>query len=226
MQNLLTIESGLLSLPQVKSGLQLAEIKRVQRTLTNAQKSKFTNTLTLSKLVVKAHEWFLSDEGKAVFREEGVTWSNEDFAKKVFGWQKSYFYKVLKAGKLEDSLVELFNTKCDEAEAQGSDPNRSLEGLLKFAKAQQETSENSGEETSENSGKETGQTTEAEVEIRVPVLLTLSFKAQDANLGRNVSVRVDANGAITTSNTDGEIALAIDFLSAALEQARGVSGPY
>jgi hypothetical protein len=41
-----------------------------------------------------------------------------------------------------------------------------------------------------------------------------------------VSVRVDANGAITTSNTDGEIALAIDFLSAALEQARGVSGPY
>ena len=119
MSQLLSIESALLALPQVKAGLNIQEIRRVQRSLTNAQKSKFTNTISLSKLVVKAHEWFTSDEGKAVFREEGVTWSNEDFGKKVFGWQKSYFYKVLKAGKLEQSVVDMFNAKCDEAEAQG-----------------------------------------------------------------------------------------------------------
>jgi hypothetical protein len=222
MSNLLQIESALLNLPTVKAGLNITEIRRVQRTLTNAQKSKFTNTINLSKLVVKAHEWFVSDEGKAVFREEGVTWSNEEFGKKVFGWQKSYFYKVLKAGKLQDEVVDLFNTKCDEAEAEGQDPNRSLEGLLKFARAAAETTtttpaEGSGdEEETEGSGEGEGGGSEAAVEVRVPTLLTLSFKAADMHLGRNVSIRVDVNGQVTTGNTEEEIHLAIQFLATAI----------
>jgi hypothetical protein len=219
MSNLLQIESALLNLPTVKAGLNITEIRRVQRTLTNAQKSKFTNTINLSKLVVKAHEWFVSDEGKAVFREEGVTWSNEEFGKKVFGWQKSYFYKVLKAGKLQDEVVDLFNTKCDEAEAAGQDPNRSLEGLLKFARAAAEATpaEGSGdEEETEGSGEGEGGGSEAAVEVRVPTILTLSFKASDLQLGRNVSIRVDVNGQVTTGNTEEEINLALQFLSQAI----------
>ena len=218
MSNLLTIETALLNLPQVKAGLQITEIRRVQRTLTNAQKSKFNNTLTLSTLVVKAHDWFTSDEGKATFREEGVTGSNEEFGKKVFGWQKSYFYKVLKAGKLSMDVIALFTTKCDEAEAEGNEPNRSLEGLLKFARAQAETTsqstKGSGEE-SEGSGEES-EGSEAAVEVRVPTILTLSFKAADLQVGRNVSIRVDVNGQVATANTDEEIALAIQFLQAAI----------
>lgn len=225
MSNLLQIESALLNLPAVKAGLQISEIRRVQRTLTNAQKSKFNNTLTLSVLVVKAHEWFTSDEGKAVFREEGVTWSNEEFGKKVFGWQKSYFYKVLKAGKLSQDVIALFTTKCDEAEAEGNDPNRTLEGLLKFAKAHAEGSaqstEGSGSE-GEGDGEGESEGSGAEVEVRVPTILTLSFKASDLQLGRNVSIRVDVNGQVTTGNTEEEIALAIQFLQGALSQ-RGSS---
>jgi hypothetical protein len=218
MSNLLQIESGLLSLPQVKAGLQITEIRRVQRTLTNAQKSKFNNTLTLSALVVKAHEWFTSEEGKAVFREEGVTWSNEDFAKKVFGWQKSYFYKVLKAGKLPTEVVDLFNTKCDEAEAEGNEPNRTLEGLLKFAKAHAESSTKGSGDEGEGEGEGESEGSEAAVEVRVPTVLTLSFKAADLEIGRNVSVRVDLNGQVTTQNTAEEIALAIQFLQSSLNQ--------
>jgi hypothetical protein len=220
MSNLLQIESALLNLPTVKAGLNITEIRRVQRTLTNAQKSKFTNTINLSKLVVKAHEWFTSDEGKAVFNEEGVAWSNEEFGKKVFGWQKSYFYKVLKAGKLQDDVVDLFNTKCDEAEAEGQDPNRSLEGLLKFARAAAEATpapaEGSGdsEETEDGEGESGG--SEAAVEVRVPTILTLSFKASELQLGRNVSIRVDVNGQVTTGNTEEEINLALQFLSQAI----------
>jgi hypothetical protein len=220
MSQLLTIESALLNLPSVKAGLNITEIRRVQRSLTNAQKSKFTNTISLSKLVVKAHEWFTSDEGKGVFREEGVTWSNEDFGKKVFGWQKSYFYKVVKAGKLEQSVVDLFNTKCDEAEAEGQDPNRSLEGLLKFARATAEaetnTAEGSGEGDGEGSGEGEEGGSEAAVEVRVPTILTLSFKAADLQLGRNVSIRVDVNGQVTTGNTEEEINLALQFLAQAI----------
>ena len=224
MSNLLQIESALLNLPAVKAGLQISEIRRVQRTLTNAQKSKFNNTLTLSTLVVKAHEWFTSEEGKAVFREEGVTWSNEEFGKKVFGWQKSYFYKVLKAGRLSMDVIALFTTKCDEAEAEGNEPNRTLEGLLKFARAQAETSQSTKGGGSEGEGDGEGESegSGAEVEVRVPTILTLSFKAADLQLGRNVSIRVDVNGQVTTGNTDEEIALAIQFLQGALSQ-RGSS---
>jgi len=220
MSNLLQIESALLALPQVKAGLNINEIRRVRRSLTNAQKSKFTNTINLSKLVVKAHEWFTSDEGKAVFREEGVTWSNEDFGKKVFGWQKSYFYKVLKAGKLKDELVDLFIAKCDEAEAAGQDPNRSLEGLLKFARAAAETetttAEGSGEGDGEGSGEGESEGNEAAVEVRVPTIMTLSFKASDLQLGRNVSLRVDVNGQVITGNTEEEMLLALQFLAQAI----------
>jgi len=224
MSNLLQIESALLSLPSVKAGLQITEIRRVQRTLTNAQKSKFNNTLTLSTLVVKAHDWFTSEEGKAVFREEGVTWSNEEFGKKVFGWQKSYFYKVLKAGRLSMDVIALFTTKCDEAEAEGNEPNRTLEGLLKFARAQAETSQSTKGGGSEGEGDGEGESegSGAEVEVRVPTILTLSFKASDLQLGRNVSIRVDVNGQVTTGNTEEEIALAIQFLQGALSQ-RGSS---
>lgn len=220
MTQLLSIETALLALPQVKAGLNITEIRKVQRTLTNAQKSKFTNTIALSKLVLKAHEWFSSDEGKAVFREEGVSWSNEEFGNKVFGWQKSYFYKVLKAGKLPQEIIDLFSTKCDIAEAEGQEPNRTLEGLLKFARAAAET-EGSGKGEGEGSGSEDGEEGGAEVEVRVPTILTFSFKASDLELGRNVSVRVDANGTVTTQNSDEELSLALEYLKAAIVHRGG-----
>jgi hypothetical protein len=220
MTQLLSIETALLALPQVKAGLNITEIRKVQRTLTNAQKSKFTNTIALSKLVLKAHEWFASDEGKAVFREEGVSWSNEEFGKKVFGWQKSYFYKVLKAGKLPQETIDLFNTKCDEAEAEGQEPNRTLEGLLKFARAAAET-EGSGKGEGEGSGSEEGEDSTPEVEVRTATVFTMSFKAADLDLGRNVSVRVDANGTVTTQNSDEELLFALSFIKAALANRGG-----
>ena len=130
MSNLLSIESAFLNLPQVKQALNLQEIRAVQRTITNAKKKKFEQTLALSKLVTQAVAWFQSEEGQRACAEEGISWSNEEIGLKVFGWQKSFFYKVVKAGRLDLSVVETFKTKCDEAEAQGQEPNRSLEGLL------------------------------------------------------------------------------------------------
>lgn len=216
---LLSIEAALLSLPQVKAGLNLSEIKKIQRSVTNAQKAKFANTINLSKLVLKAYEWFNSEEAKAIFRDEGVNWSNETFGNKVFGWQKSYFYKVLKAGKLESSVVDLFTAKCDEAEAAGAEPDRSLAGLLKFAKAYEQAQQGSGKQGSEGGGEGEGEGSEAEVETRVATICTLAFKAAEIGAGRNVSVRIDVNGQVNTNNTKEEIELALQFLKAAIAQS-------
>lgn len=214
MQNLLSIESSFLNLPQVKQALNLSEIRSVQRTITNAKKKKFDNTLVLSQLVIKAVEWFASEDGQRTCAEEGITWTNEEIGQKVFGWQKSFFYKVVKAGKLQAEIVDTFKAKCDEAETNGDEPNRSLEGLLKFAKQVETGSEAGGEGESEMGDPETTGEQSAQVEIRHENVLTLTYKGE----GDNVKVKIDSNGNLTTNNTKAQIENAISVLRAILIQ--------
>ena len=212
MSQLLSIETAFLSLPQVKQGLNLSEIRSVQRTITNAKKKKFEQTIALSKLVTTAVDWFQSEDGQRVCNDEGISWSNEEIGQKVFGWQKSFFYKVVKAGRLESTIIENFNAKCNEVEAQGEEPNRSLEGLLKFAK-QVEAGGSTESEGGEGGDAESGDTNEPQVETRVETILTFTYKSE----GGNVSVRIDANGLVKTTNTDEQIAEAISVLKFSLQ---------
>lgn len=211
MSNLLQIETSFLNLPQIKTALNLQEIRSVQRTIQNGQKKKFEQTLSLSKLVLGAVNWFASEEGQRVCGEEGIVWNNEAIGLKVFGWQKSFFYKVMKAGKLDEVVVSTFKAKCDEAEAQGEEPNRSLEGLLKFAKNVGETPEGggSGEGEGGEGESEMGDPETIGVEVRVPTIFTMTYKPEGSS---NVSIRVDANGVVKTNNTAVQIDEAIAFL--------------
>lgn len=209
MSNLLAIETAFLSLPQVKQSLSLTEIRSTQRTIANGQKKKFEQTLQLSKLVVSAVNWFASDEGKRICTEEGVTWTNEEIGIKIFGWQKSFFYKVVKAGKLETTVIESFNTKCTEIESSGSEANRSLEGLLKYAK--QLNTATTG--ATEGEGEGEGEGNEIQPEIRLENVLTFKFKSHRGS----VLVKVAENGLLTTTNTKNEIQDAISFLQGVLD---------
>ncbi len=203
MSNLLSIEQAFLILPQVKQALNLQEIRAVQRTIVNAKKKKFEQTLALSKLVGSVVTWFGSDEGKRLCAEEGITWSNEQIGLKVFGWQKSFFYKVVKASKLKEDVVETFKAKCDELESQGEEPNRSLEGLLKFAK-QVENGAQGGGQDEQAEGEGSG----AEVETRSQVVFSLTYKTEAGN----VAVKISDRGEIKTTNSVDEIQNAINFL--------------
>ena len=135
MSNLLSIEADFLRNEFVESALNLRAIRTLQRSLSNGQKKKFAQTLELSKKVLHVAEWFASEEGKQSTADAGIYWNNETIGLKLFGWQKSYFYKVLKAGKLDDSIIDDFNRLCDDAEREGQEPNRTLEGLLKFTRS-------------------------------------------------------------------------------------------
>jgi hypothetical protein len=207
---LLTIEQELMNNADVMAGLQLREIKKLMKAEGNAQKKKFANTLALSKVVVDAHAWWTSEEAKAIFTAQGVTWSAEDFAGKVFGWQKSYLYRVLKAGKLAEEKVSTFNSLCDEAEREGLTADRTLKGLLKWAK-DSETAEANGD------GEESEGGEEASV-VRAETLLTLSYKATLVGAERNVAVRISSEGEMISSNTKDEIMQAIAILQASLNQ--------
>ena len=212
MSELLSIETAFLNLPNVKESLQLTEIKRVQKSINNAHKSKFNHTLRLSALIGDAVRWFSSDEGKAVLLDEGIEWSKEDFGKKVFGYQKSFFYKLLKVDALDERILAAFNTKCD---AIGDDANRSIAGLLEFSRGIDLDSLEHSEDATEE------EIAEAEAELieeasvsqeRINYLFVLSYKNPNGN---NLSVRIDDQGNVSGSNLE-EIANAIEFLKEAI----------
>jgi hypothetical protein len=107
---------------------------------------------------------------------------------------------------LDDSIVEEFNRLCDEAEANGDEPNRSLEGLLKFTRSGGNTTAEAGGEESEDGESEA---TERAIEVRIPTIFTMTYKGGD----KNVSVRITEDQVVTTTNSREEILAAIEFLN-------------
>lgn len=208
MSNLLAIETAILNNPIVKQGLQLAEVNKLRKAVVVSEKKTFSDTLKLGVIMGQGLEWFKSEDSQAIFNEEGVTWTTEEFAMKVFGYGKSFFHRVIKASKVNEEIVEKFLTKCDELEAQGKSVQRGVDALIKFAKAVEENTTEGGEE-GEGEG-------DAEVETREETLLTLAFKGKLVGQENNVSVRLNLNGDCKSTNTKAEIELAIAMLQNAI----------
>jgi hypothetical protein len=207
---LLSIESAFLNLPAVKTALNLADIKRANRDITNAQKKKFDHTIKMAKLVTTAVDFYESEEGKELFAEEGIEWSKADLGLKVFGWQKSFFYKVVKAGLLDERIVESYRVKTDA----NTDASRSLAGLLTFASTiDLSTIEHDIDATEQEIElAEIEAIEEAELETEqeaIATIFTMSYKSANGN----VAVRIDENNEVTTRNDRQEIQSAIEFLN-------------
>jgi len=162
----------------------------------NAKKKKFDTSLAISRIVTKGYEWY-KGEGKAMLNESGIEWKAEDFFLKVYGWQKSYAYKLLKASALEEQVVDGFKTECDRIDAEGKEAERSIAALLKYAK---DGSIGGDEEGDGGEGKPS-------------VVATFTFKAE----GGNVSVRIMSDGSIKTSNANIEIIGALNGFRQMLE---------
>ncbi len=192
MSTLLAIESHFLTTANAIEGLKLRELRRLTTADLNATKKRFETSLQLSQIVAEGFEWYKSTAGKATMANEGITWNSEEFALKVYGYQKSFFYKLVKAGGVETEKVEEYKTY--------EPNNRTIEGLLKFVKS-------GGQDAESEGGKDGEETAE-----RPTTVLTFTYKT-DAG---NVSVRVDSNGVVKTTNTNEQISEAISFLASSL----------
>jgi hypothetical protein len=173
MSNLLRIEADFLRRSEVASALHLQEVRTIQRTITNAKKKKFEQSLALSQHVAAAFTWFKSSEGQAKFREEGISWTAEDFGLKVFGWQKSFFYKMVKVAAVPAEVLEQYSAQAD---ASGEDAQRSVEELLSFAKAAEQGADGGGQDA----------------QPRAEVVLSLSFNHPDGK----VTLKIDDAGQV------------------------------
>lgn len=194
MRNLLSIESALFNEVSVASAMggSLREIESLISGVADAKKVKFEKSLQLSEIVVKSWKWFNSAQGKAQMDDYGVTWTKEDFYTKLYGWKKSFFYKMLKVGKLKTNspqTVEEFKSAVAEADANGESASMSVASLLKFA--------SNGGETTETASSE-----------RASTVFTMTFKGET-----NVSVRIDDQNKVISTNSREEIIKAIEFLA-------------
>ena len=208
MTQLLSIEQNFLSLPTIKIGFNLTEVNKAKKQIANAQKNKFNHTMHLASVVKTAIEYFKSPQCQAIMQTEGISWNVEMFGQKVFGYQKAYLHKLNRAASLPTQIVEGYNAKCDE---QGADAERSLAGLLDFAKnVNVDVPEGASEE--EISEALESAVAEAQISERTKHIFTMSYKAE----GGNVAVRIDENGKMTTSNSTEDIMNAIAFLQAQL----------
>ena len=215
-EQLLTIEQAFLELPQIQVSLGLNEIRGIQTDIKNASKSKFAGTMKMGGMVLKAIDYFDSEEGKEVFAEEGILWTKEELGLKLFGWQKSFFYKVIKAAKLDGRIVDAFVIKCDAA----NEASLSIANLLKFAKTIDLNSLTHSIDATdvEIEMAEVEAIESAEIETPVqdePTILTFSFKNPT---GKNIAVRVLSSGEVITTNETEDIRRACQFMMAALQQ--------
>jgi hypothetical protein len=196
MSNLLSIEASFLSNPQVKAGMNLQQVTALQRTIRKAEAKSFEHSLAMAKLAASAWQWVNSEEGKALCEEEGVTFTKEALGDKVFGYKKSFFCKLVKAGELSDEVVDKFKQKCDEAEAADQKPVRSVAALNAFAKALEQGTESGGQGEGGEEGEGEGEGSEPAIEVRPQVLFSFTFKNPE---GANVAVRIDSEGVAHTT---------------------------
>jgi hypothetical protein len=201
MSNLLTIEQHFLSTANAIEGLKLRDLRRLTTADVNAQKKKFETSLQLSQIVAEGYEWFKSECGRTTMANEGISWTADEFAVKVYGYQKSFFYKLVKAGKVTAEQVEAYKTAEPE--------NRTIEGLLKFDRTGETNATAEGENDGEGEGEGEGESTPQPTN-----LITFTYKATD---GTKVSVKMDSRGLVQTSNTEAEIMHAINLLILAIK---------
>ncbi len=197
MRNLLSIESALFNEASVASAIggSLRDIESLINGVADAKRVKFEKSLQLSEIVVKSWDWFNSAQGKAQMDDYGVTWTKEDFYTKLYGWKKSFFYKMLKVGKLQNEqpeVVQEFKNAVAEADSNGESASMSVASLLKFA--------SNGGETTETASSE-----------RASTVFTMTFKGDT-----NVSVRIDDQGKVITTNGAEHIAREVEFLASKL----------
>ena len=188
MSNLLTIERNFLRIPEVATSLRLHDVQLIQRSITNAKKKKFEQSLALAEHVKHGFEWFKSAEGQAKFREEGITWTAEDFGSKVFGWQKSFFYKMLRVAQLPQEVVTAYTEQANESS------QRSVEELLSYAKQVESNPEGSGNEA----------------QPRPQIVLSLTFNHPEGK----TSLRINDAGEVKV--TGNHIQEAIQFLTSSI----------
>tara|TARA_R100001594_G_scaffold11802_7_gene26485 strand:- start:1076 stop:1714 length:639 start_codon:yes stop_codon:yes gene_type:complete len=131
MRNLLELEESVLSSDiTLQNGLLTEQINEFQNEIYQSGMSKFESSVKMSKIVRKSFDFFKSS-GKGLLEENGIYWSVDDFAQKMFGWKRSYLYKMVKLSQVHTSKINKFKRDCTQLRERGEVVPVSVENCLK-----------------------------------------------------------------------------------------------
>jgi hypothetical protein len=122
----------LTSSKDITNGTQFEAINKAHRNEFEAQKKTFAHVLTLCQLYGKASEYLSSKQGKAERMRLNVKGDKYDIFEALFGRKKTQTSLYITASKISPDILEQFKN---------SNIPHTLENFVKFAKAENETSE-------------------------------------------------------------------------------------
>ena len=188
------------------SELNIKAIASLTTKESKANRQAFNYTLEAAHKVASSLSWW-KETGKALAKEQGYTPTADQLSQDLYGWQKSFMYKMAKAGSLPSDTIESYVQACIAVEEQGKRAEWSIAALLKFAKAGNE--EGGGEEGDEEGGEATPE--------KVKPIITFTCRLADLGIAdANLSLRIDADGNVTTTASADDIQKAINILTTAL----------
>ena len=217
-REILSIETAFINSDAFKIAVNIREINAAKRSKNSYATKKFTASIQLSNLIANATEWFNSEAGKEALLDAGISWTKNEFGQIALGMEKRQYNRCLQVAKLDERIIAAFNVACDRLIAASEKADRSLIGLLKFAKDIDLSNEALGIDADASEDEvmeaENEAIESAEIAESVNYVLTLSFKNSN---GKNLSLRIDDNGNLTGSNLE-EVSAAVSLIANTINQ--------
>ena len=194
----------------------MTKVKSLQKSIKTAERTKFRKSLEMATLMRQGKEWFDKPETKILFSEQGIVWSADELADKVFELSKTRMYRYIKASNVAEDVLQVFERQCKHLQDSGESVSMCVDSLNQFAKVYAvnedvNVADLQATET-ESVGTDTIEETET-AESTSDTIFTLSFKANSGN----VSVRYSHSEGLVTANSNDDILGAIAFLTEQLQ---------
>lgn len=191
------------------SALNIKAVNTIKNAIQSSDAKRFENSLHLAELIGKAHQWIKDAEGQALLKASGL--GMDAFILEVYGFQKSFYYKLVKTANVPASVLKEFRKQTEALKAKDLSAPLSIEALLKYAsEAKLETQSEAGEDS------EAGEGSAKEVQAKAQAVVTLAFKVDGLEA---VALRINDNGELITKASPDAIAAALDYLAQAIAGA-------
>ena len=190
------------------SALNIKAINTIKTAIQSSDVKRFENSLHLAELVGKAHKWLKDSEGQALLKASAL--GMDAFILEVYGFQKSFYYKLVKASNVAPELVKEFKKQTEALKAKDLSAPLSIEALLKYAGEAKLETQSEGESEGESEGNA------PEVQAKAVAVVTLAFKVDGLE---SVALRINDNGELITKASPEAIAVALEFLAKAVAGA-------
>lgn len=117
--NLSFNEKQLFASEKFQAGTQLKEYKKVHKAEQDLRVRRFFKAMEIAHIAESGLAFFQSKECKELMKIQAVKWTTEEFISKVYGLQKSYFYKLVRFAGFTHTNPELVDKFVAEAEILG-----------------------------------------------------------------------------------------------------------